>query len=541
MAVVQISRIQLRRGRKNAGSGLPQLSSGELGWAIDTQQLYIGNGAVSEGAPTVGNTEVLTEHSDIFSLIDTYTYKVEDSIVQTGETANTPTQRTLQDRLDDRVSIRAFGATGDGTDHTAALQRAIDQLFINTATKGNPSSRVVLYVEAGTYLLDETIYLPPYCTIVGAGKDKTIFQSSATGSAFETVNSTSTPGSPASQATSTTLNQPKYIHFEGMTITATSGAVALDLKSCVDSSFRDLKLSSDWESGDAIAIESIGIKLESLSTPVTCSRNNFSNIEISGFSYGVESKYDVTNNDFSHCSFHDLGYGVVWGLDTNGGTSGQLTGPLNNAIINSEFRDIDRVGFLISNGTGNLSLNNHFYDVGNDGGSEANASYMVIQFDEGGNQAIGTYTSRFGTISYNPSFINNNAFVPDFGGTVMVDDDFFHTLGIVQAGSDTRLFKLPADSDKFYKIEYFYRSNQVAAIRSGTLTITVDYDASSTEITDEYDYDGNSSYINSLVFNSSLTDEDGDTNIDTLVVSYTNSTTSDSANFMFKVKTISIT
>ena len=35
MAVVQISSIQVRRGQKNIGSGLPQLASGELGWAVD--------------------------------------------------------------------------------------------------------------------------------------------------------------------------------------------------------------------------------------------------------------------------------------------------------------------------------------------------------------------------------------------------------------------------------------------------------------------------------------------------------------------------
>ena len=46
MAVVQISKIQLRRGKKLT-SGLPQLASGELAWAIDTQELYIGNGAVA--------------------------------------------------------------------------------------------------------------------------------------------------------------------------------------------------------------------------------------------------------------------------------------------------------------------------------------------------------------------------------------------------------------------------------------------------------------------------------------------------------------
>jgi hypothetical protein len=61
MAITQISRIQQRRGKANSGTGLPQLASGELAWAIDTQQLFIGNGAVSEGAPVVGNTRLLTE------------------------------------------------------------------------------------------------------------------------------------------------------------------------------------------------------------------------------------------------------------------------------------------------------------------------------------------------------------------------------------------------------------------------------------------------------------------------------------------------
>ena len=58
MAVVQISRIQVRRGQSQQGSGVPQLASGEIGWAVDTRELFIGNGAVSEGAPSVGNTKV---------------------------------------------------------------------------------------------------------------------------------------------------------------------------------------------------------------------------------------------------------------------------------------------------------------------------------------------------------------------------------------------------------------------------------------------------------------------------------------------------
>ena len=60
MAITQISKITVRKGRKE---NLPQLAAGELGWAVDTQQLYIGNGTLSDGSPAEGNTEVLTEHS----------------------------------------------------------------------------------------------------------------------------------------------------------------------------------------------------------------------------------------------------------------------------------------------------------------------------------------------------------------------------------------------------------------------------------------------------------------------------------------------
>ena len=62
MAIVQISQIKHRRG---LNEDLPQLGSGELGWSIDTRQLYIGNGTLAEGAPEIGNTEVLTEYSNI--------------------------------------------------------------------------------------------------------------------------------------------------------------------------------------------------------------------------------------------------------------------------------------------------------------------------------------------------------------------------------------------------------------------------------------------------------------------------------------------
>ena len=62
MAVIQISKIQVRRGLQE---NLPQLASGEMGWSVDERRLYIGNGTLVEGAPTVGVTEILTEYSNV--------------------------------------------------------------------------------------------------------------------------------------------------------------------------------------------------------------------------------------------------------------------------------------------------------------------------------------------------------------------------------------------------------------------------------------------------------------------------------------------
>ena len=104
MAIVQVSRITNRKG---LAVNVPQLAGAELGWAIDERRLFIGNGTLQEGAPVIGNTEVLTEYSDVFSGRTQFSFG--DYIVNAGTTATLDNNATTQTVFTiDANSIPAF-------------------------------------------------------------------------------------------------------------------------------------------------------------------------------------------------------------------------------------------------------------------------------------------------------------------------------------------------------------------------------------------------------------------------------------------------
>jgi hypothetical protein len=172
VAILQISRITQRKG---LAQDLPEpLAGAELGWAVDTRQLFIGNGELTEGAPVVGNTEILTEFSDLLQYTTAYTYKGSAAgyDVQTGATSGSPVSQSLQSRLDSYAVITDFGATGDGvTDDTAAINRALFQLYCRQT---NTQIRRSLFFPAGTYLITDTIKIPPFAQLYGEGPNSSI-------------------------------------------------------------------------------------------------------------------------------------------------------------------------------------------------------------------------------------------------------------------------------------------------------------------------------------------------------------------------------
>jgi hypothetical protein len=513
MAIVSISRIQHRRGRKLEGAGMPQLASGELGWAIDTQELYIGNGSVSEGAPTVGNTRVLTEHDNILDFAVNYSFR--DGAIQTGDLFSTPVYRTLQERLDERVTLAEFGATGDGSDQTLSLQRALDQLYLNPTTKSEASSRIVLYIPAGEYLLTDTIYVPPFTTIIGAGKGKTVLISE-TDTVFKTVNGDSDPGDYANDFTSTIFNQPRDIIITGLTIQSSSTQPAIVLSSCVDSLFQDISLVGSWESGDDNA-EQIGIRLDGISTPISSNNNRFINVDIYGFNYAIRSDYDTYYNIFSNSTFKNCRYGIVFGEFATGGV-GQQNGPSYNTIQTCLFDQIDQNAIWVEMGDYNTSKANKFLNVGNDGGSPATAVASTIKFTTHTNVSEGDFFARSMSLllaaESDPYPLTKS--VPDVEGRVTYTNLYKNSLAIGYRTSFTDMLKLPLIDSGKITIDYIY--TDVNLMKEGKLEIVSNTDNSSYTINDDYNWIGDSAYSTLLEFEVQPADYDNDGNNETLVI-----------------------
>ena len=562
MAVVQISRIQVRRGRKGT-TNIPQLASGEIGWAVDSQELYIGNGSVSEGAPFVGNTKILTAADNIFSLSDQYEYRSEDSIIQTGETARTAIKRTLQDRLEYDVYVADFGAEHNtSVIQTAALQRAIDNIFLNTKTSSE--NRYVLNLAPGLYRIDDSLKLPPYVTLKGAGKDKTIIEQTANSPMFITVNGSSTIGNYDETSALSAANQVRNIEVSGMTLRYENTVsniynTVFDLQSCKDSHFYDLKLKGYWD-GDGDQAASIAINLKSFSGAVRSNTNLFENIDIEGFAYGINSSHDIENNKFTRMTFTTLLDAVRLGsgmteVDYTDPVEvaafladGRAYGPENTVVENSVFREIYNHGFVVNKGTGNVSQNNKYYDVGNDGGNTSTVTTSVIKFDETGNNTVDDWFERTSDLSYSSTYVNVNSsngsnyladvsgpkYLPEVEGIFNYSHNAMHTVNPIGSnGNWITAWRLPANQTRTFEIPYTYKSINVDGVRQGKLTVIIDRDNEKIAVSDDYEFIGSDDSIvgagNNLTFRGRLVNitsgDIGDITNDTAYIEMYNGTT----------------
>lgn len=493
MAIVQISRIQVRRGRSNGGTGLPQLASGELGWAIDSQELYIGNGAVSEGAPFVGNTKILTEQDNILELVGQYQYKIDDATIQTGASPATPVSRSLQNRLDENLNIASFGAIGDGVaDDTDAIQRALFSLYLSLPTV---KKRVPLYFGPGEYLITSTLQIPPFAELRGAGKEKTVFKVVGDIPAFNTIGITEEGESFSN------LTQARYVDVSGITFKSNSKTAPVAvLSSLRNSRFDNCSFIGAWENSDNITFQSAGVSITGEAEDITTQDVVFDNCEFSQVEQSVESTFDIQRVVFSNCIFSNSGYGAILGDPSVGGT-GRNIGPRYVSIQNSKFIDIDKSAVKVGKGTGNTSRNNIYVRCAQDGGSSAVTNKLpVIDFVSSGNTSEGDYFERAVDLGSTPNLDFQTAqYVGEVKGAVYAEHKFNNARNIVGA-LDSTLIRLPGDNDAGFVLHYIYKSESSSILRRGRMTVLADTTNDRVHLADEYDATGNFIAAENLTF-----------------------------------------
>jgi len=433
VAIVQISRITQRKGYR---TDLPEpLASAELGWATDTRQLFIGNGTLAEGAPVVGNTEILTEFSDVLGAATAYTYQGSSGgyTVQTGTSASTPVSQSLQSRLDSIAIITDFGATGDGvTDVTANINNALYQLYCRNDSI--PQTRRGLYFPAGTYIISDTLNIPPYCKLYGDGPESSIISfyvpdwtsTNQYASGVLVKNSSSYYRSAATVPlgvaitntaywTATTL--PSYIFRTADSLQQTGDNIATNnalppgkfeisdmgfvtnmtnngcyIEAAQDCSFESVNIAGPETTGTLTASSSDTACVRWNTTPGhVCSNIEWNHSTLSGMKYGTNTAEQIEGVTFSNCSFDTLYQGVKLGDTVL--PSGSI-GPTGFRIVQNNFDNIFAQGIAIVNVGLNCSAYNVFYDVGNHFNGTNLPATSVIDIDAINNVSVGDMFER---------------------------------------------------------------------------------------------------------------------------------------------------
>jgi len=530
MAITQISRITHRKG---LNENLPQLAGAELGWALDQRKLYIGNGKVADGAPTVGNTEILTEYSDILEIATSYTYKGSEAgyTVQTGIDTNNPTTRTLQQKFDDFASIKDFGATGDGsTDDTAAIQRALDQLFIQ---QSNPKVRRSLFFPAGTYIVSSTIKIPAYAKLWGEGARSSVIKYDTSGTvdtyAFRTSDSL---GQVGSNITNNGATVPTDIQILNMGFETVEDQDVFLLESTTNSMFDGVMFKGPLTTASISASDSEAC-IRVLSTTLLPVKNvTLNNITTEGTGFGYHSKYDSNSVTISNSKISAHYKGVVLGDATL--PSGH-SGPTGTRIQQCLFDDIHSQGIEILSVSKNVSAFNIFYDVGNQFNGSGNATSTIIDIDTANNVCVGDMFERNDTdnADFQRIYLNEEQSIGFDGGyqiqlgTLAIDSGKTATL-TDNTSSATTFATISLDNqhttNNLANFNVNYSIKRDGIYRTGTMRVCGD---GSSSLTYSEDYEENSA--SGIVLSATQSSND-------VTLQYTTSSTGQDATISFSIQ-----
>jgi hypothetical protein len=510
MAVIEIAKIQVRRGQENL-TGMPQLDSGEFGWAEDTEHLYIGKRIV-DGAADDKNARILTENDlvNIFAAINsTSTSAVYYKYRQDVEYINTMTvAQTVQKKLDDlSPSLTDFGVIQDytGTDITLEFKNAVQTLFLNSEDSlsyQRNESRRTLRVPAGSYKISEPIDLPPYSRIVGEGPGLTVLTVEGDVNLFRTVDADGNRFD--SMDTMTDVVLPQEIHIEGMTLQCstasaytTSSIVSLD--NVNGARVVNCRIGSqDWETTSSVYPYGIGIHIRGnlgngeVGDTVQCKNVYVNDCTIAGLGVGIQSTGTVIRPIIENNLFGTL----VQGIKFEKGAAGNS--PTNGTIINNRFQNIEEEAIYVGTDTirtNHLSSNNFFINVGN--GSEqytdktttSTGLTPVITFYAGGNKTVNDYFYRRDYANTTTSTVFYYA--PLVVGSTTIDDDGTYSYTVGQGEFAVSRFSVNK-ADQLIKINYQISGSAdlttaTQTSRKGDMVINLTPNGG-THINETYDY-----------------------------------------------------
>ena len=519
MAVVEIAKIQIRRGDART-DGMPQLDTGELGWAISgtgaettIPELFIGN-RVEDGAAVTTNTRILTvlDLPNIFGASITtssYYFSGHRGIdIYTGP-GDTFLNRTVKQKLDDSVSLFDFVTEAnylDGDfDFTTTLQRAIDELFLNS-DKDSARARNALRIPAGEYSIASTIFLPSYASIIGEGKDKTIITMITEAEAlFQFVGLDSDPGLPEELGSMSSGTSPRNITISGMTlkydadISVAATLPLLRADASIDSIINDVKFQgiSPYAASN---VDNTGIEIRG-QDGITSKNLRITNCVFDTLHYGIKSDYDTEGTVIDSNRFENLSRGIVYSEDLQADI-----GPTKSRITRNIFNVIAKQAVLVAGTsteyTNHILSENIYTNVGNDssyaspglgdiGGQVTN----VLYFGTSGN--VSDYDT-FSRVSEVNSTSTDVTFVLPVYGHVSLVDNRVTTTTINSATADGTVVKVAHTGDTTnVKVQYqittagISRWGELTLVCSGnTLTSSLIPNVQLIPVTDNYSYFG---------------------------------------------------
>ena len=391
MAIVQISRITNRKGLQ---TDLPQLAGAELGWSIDERRLFIGNGTLEEGAPVVGNTEILTEFSDILAFQTTYTYKGEAAgyTVQTGPTPGTPVSQSLQSWMDQWASVKDFGATGDGvTDDTEAINRALYQLYCREV---NPQIRRTLFFPAGVYKINQSIIIPPYATLYGEGQNNSVIQMAAGDDSALRAYVARTGDSLQQTGANIGSNGailPQYVTVMDLGFKSDDADVDIFLvEQATNCKFDRVNfLGPLTQSQLNTAVDNTAAVRFASTASVVCQSIVFDKCTFAGLTYGIETDQQIKGVIVTNSRIGTLYQGIVLGAGTP-----VLGGPNGCKIVHNFFDSIYAEGVFIGTVELNATGYNIFYNVGNHFNGTTSPATPVITVNNANNICVADMFER---------------------------------------------------------------------------------------------------------------------------------------------------